>query len=61
MCNDNSLWKNANVCHNPIEDLFECKNCQIEFGLESNKIKNKKIFCPVCKIELKAWQKNWQT
>ena len=39
MCNDNSIWKNVNVCHNPIEDLFECENCQIEFGLESNKIK----------------------
>jgi uncharacterized paraquat-inducible protein A len=37
------------------EDLFSCKDCDIEFGLESEKIKGKTIVCPVCKKQLKRW------
>ena len=43
-----------------IVDLFICDNCKIEFSLESKLIKDKQVFCPVCKIELKSWQKEWE-
>ena len=41
------------------EDLFACDSCDIEFTLESDKIKEKEIKCPVCGIILEAWQKRW--
>ena len=53
-------WAEAMVASNYTEDLFECKDCTVEFSLESAKIKDKKIYCPVCKKELKAWQKEWE-
>jgi hypothetical protein len=36
------------------EDLFECKHCKIEFGLESDKIAGKNVVCPICLKNLKA-------
>jgi DNA-directed RNA polymerase subunit RPC12/RpoP len=54
-------WKEAKVNFRPIIDLFVCSICKVEFDLESKLIKNKPIFCPVCKREIKAWQKDWET
>lgn len=54
-------WHDADVSTSYPEDLFECKDCGIEFGLESDKIKGKNIVCPVCMKNLTAWQKRWQT
>lgn len=54
-------WENADVATHYPEDLFQCRACEIEFGLESEKIIGKKVFCPICKKELKAWQKNWSS
>lgn len=51
-------WSDAKLSIK-IEDLFECKKCKIEFALKSSKVKGKKVFCPLCKTELKAWQKEW--
>lgn len=56
--NDES-WTNAKLDRH-IEDLFECKKCKIEFGVESDKVRNKKVYCPLCKKPLKAWQKEWE-
>ena len=45
---------------NTKEDLFYCKNCKIDFALDSEKIKNVKyIVCPICIRNLTAHQKNW--
>ena len=54
-------WEDAKVDFRPIVDLFVCNICKIEFNLGSNKIKNKQIYCPVCKKKIKAWQKEWET
>jgi DNA-directed RNA polymerase subunit RPC12/RpoP len=56
-----SIWKEAKVNFRPTVDLFVCNECKVEFDLESKKIKNRPIFCPVCKKEIKAWQKDWET
>ncbi len=53
-------WSCADIYPHPPEDLFECKGCDIEFSLESGKIKDKKIVCPICLKNLEAWQTNWQ-
>jgi hypothetical protein len=50
-------WFDADISTSYPEDLFQCLICEIEFGLESDQIDGKKVFCPVCKKELKAWQK----
>lgn len=55
------VWKEARMNYRPIEDLFVCDNCKTEFSLESKPIIGKKIFCPVCKTAVKAWQKDWET
>ena len=52
-------WSEANLNPNPPEDLFHCKNCNLEFSLESEKIKGKKVVCPLCLKNLEAWQKEW--
>jgi len=57
-CKDES-WANANIYLDPPEDLFHCYDCDVGFGLESSKIKGKKIVCPVCLKVLTAWQKEW--
>lgn len=57
-CKDDD-WANADIYPNPPEDLFQCKSCNIGFGLESEKIIGKNIVCPICLKNLKAWQKNW--
>ena len=49
-------WENADLSTHYPEDLFECKDCGIEFCLESDKIKDKKIVCPICMKNLKAWR-----
>ena len=42
------------------EDLFYCENCNLDFALDSEKIKNiEYIVCPVCLKNLKAFGKNW--
>lgn len=53
-------WANAKLSRD-IVDLFECKKCKIEFSLDSDKIEGKKIYCPLCKKSLKAWQKRWES
>ena len=53
------VWKSADLSEKYDEDLFECKNCNVEFALNSDKIEGKKIVCPVCQRSLKAWQKRW--
>ncbi len=57
-CKDKD-WTDAKICPNPPEDLFHCKGCDVEFALESEKIKGKKVVCPICLKNLKAWQKGW--
>ena len=49
-------WENADLSTTYPEDLFECKGCEIEFGLESDKIKGKDVVCPICMKNLKPWQ-----
>jgi hypothetical protein len=51
-------WSNAPIQTTYPEDLFECKDCKIEFGLESSKIKGKNVVCPICLKNLKPWCKN---
>lgn len=53
-------WKEAKIRSEPQQDLFKCKPCKLDFGLESKKIKGKHITCPVCRKTLKAWQKGWE-
>jgi len=50
-------WGNADLSITYHVDLFECKDCQIEFKLESDKLEGKNIVCPICMKNLKAWQK----
>ncbi|RLF86926.1 hypothetical protein DRN34_02725 [Thermococci archaeon] len=52
-------WSNADLSHKEDEDLFHCKKCNVEFALASDRIKGKKIVCPICRRPLKAWQKRW--
>ena len=49
-------WENADLSTHYPEDWFECKDCDIEFGLESDKIIGKDIVCPVCKKNLTPWR-----
>ena len=49
-------WDNVDLSTKYPEDLFECKDCEIEFGLESDKIKGKDVVCPVCMKKLKPWR-----
>ena len=53
-------WSNANLTRY-VEDLFECKKCKIEFAIDSDKVRNKKVHCPLCIKPLKAWQKEWES
>lgn len=42
------------------EDLFYCENCNLDFALDSEKIKNiEYIVCPLCIQNITARQKNW--
>jgi hypothetical protein len=52
--NDN--WENANIYKTPL-DFFYCKKCDIDFNLDSDKIKGKNIVCPICLKNLKPWLK----
>jgi len=53
------IWERADVSEKYDEDLFECRNCDVEFSLASDKIEGKKIVCPVCQMPIKPWQKRW--
>ena len=58
--NTDDDWGNAKLSYE-IEDLFHCKKCDVGFSLNSKKVKGKKVFCPLCKMEIKAWQKEWMS
>ncbi len=57
-CQDKD-WADSVIGSNPLEDLFHCDCCDVDFSIESGKICGRNISCPICLKHLKAWQKEW--